>query len=716
MTTWLISGFFIFLLIAAGIHYKSKCRKEISAINAELENITKWLEKPRYYKDIDASFNNHKRLNPTWKNFKDSLTAEKYSTTDAAEFFNVTNLTRGINMTFWQGYGGIFTGLGILGTFAGLTVGLGGVVIPKDNDINVLRDSIAQLLSGVETAFVTSLVGIFFAIVYSWVHHNLLTKFQGNVQNLADNLDGQFKRRSAEDWLAENNATAQVQSKTLQSIDGQISVGNSLLEKSHGEAQAQSATLQSIGEQVAASNSLLEKSRDEAQAQSKTLQSIDGHISFGNSLLEKSHNEAQAQSKTLQNIGTNIDSQKTILQNIGEDVARAIYDGLDERMNTAVETLCDKLEEKLLPQVDRICAAIDKLGNGGSEAIGDIFAGKVGSQMERFSAALDKFSDNIDKKLENANEISKIMNEQLLNTLKDLDESLKQHAQASAKERADEYKRFTTTLEELISNLDKVADKIKANADEANEEVKRTTSEHDNQSRQDREQFLAQLASLIKTMNEVANRFKEQQIGHLENFEMLINILLTDLKDFADRQQKFLDKIANANAAQISESVKAFREIVDNHNATIKKTFGEVQTLLNETETFLYSIDTASNTLKQAATPVKESSLQLSRNLTETSAQMKTLATANQTTRDNLAALSTRLADFVTKFNGIADELERATDIIGRSLDNYNVKTSKELSDALTKFGNTMAQVLGELDGIVSDFSETVGYVKKNRR
>lgn len=167
MVTWLISGCFIFLLIVAGVMYQVKCRKEISAINIELENISKWLEKPREYKDIDASFNNHKRLNPAWKNFKESLTAEKYSTTDAAEFFNVTNLTRGMNMTFWQGYGGIFTGLGILGTFTGLTVGLSGVVIPKDNNIEVLKNSIAQLLAGVETAFVTSLVGIGAALVYS---------------------------------------------------------------------------------------------------------------------------------------------------------------------------------------------------------------------------------------------------------------------------------------------------------------------------------------------------------------------------------------------------------------------------------------------------------------------------------------------------------------------------------------------------------------------
>lgn len=60
---------------------------------------------------------------------------------------------------------------------------------------------------------------------------------------------------------------------------------------------------------------------------------------------------------TLQSIDTDI-------KNIGEQVAEAIYAGLDERMNTAMKDLCDKLEEKIIPQVDKICAAIDNLGKG----------------------------------------------------------------------------------------------------------------------------------------------------------------------------------------------------------------------------------------------------------------------------------------------------------------------------------------------------------------
>ena len=163
------------------------CVREISIINNEIKKIFAWLETEREFQDIDTEFKNHNRLLPVWKVFEKSLTKTNdaaYSTTDTSEFFSTQNLTHGMNMTFWQAYGGIFTGLGILGTFAGLTYGLSGVDMTS-GDIETLKNGIAKLLSGVESAFVTSLVGIFCAIIYSVVHHLLMKNFQGNVKSLA---------------------------------------------------------------------------------------------------------------------------------------------------------------------------------------------------------------------------------------------------------------------------------------------------------------------------------------------------------------------------------------------------------------------------------------------------------------------------------------------------------------------------------------------------
>lgn len=507
---------------------------------------------------VDEALKESEVLKPAWNAFEKTLTrtdAAVYSTTDAAEFFSVQSLTQGLNMTFWQNYGGIFTGLGILGTFFGLTVGLYGVDVTS-GDIDTLKGSIANLLSGVETAFVTSLFGILFAIIYSIAHHGLMATLGENIRSLTDRLDETFPRRSVEDWLAEKFSEARRQTRALQSLDL--------------ESQSQSASLQSM----------------------------------------------DAESK----------EQTVALKNIGEDVANAIYDGLDERMNEAVDKFCNRLEEKILPQVDRICAAIEHLGAGGGEKIGKIFSDRVGEQMDRFSAALDRFSDSIDEKLKAADEISKIMNDRLLNALQELSDKLKQNSDADTERRDTDYKKFSTTLDGLI---------------------------------------------------------------------------------------KMLNGNANANAAQINAAVNAFREIVNRHNETTQKTFARIQTLLADTESLLEIVDKASLSFKQAADPVKQSTLQLTKNLTETSAQMKTLADANYTTRENLAALSTQLATFVKNFNGIADQLERATKTITASLDNYNAKTSQELRDALTKFSETVNGAYSGLNEIVNDLTEALDDFRK---
>jgi len=177
----IICGFFIVLIIGAAFLYKWKCRKEILSLNSEVKKILA-------AQDFVDALKKSKLLAPAWKTFEKSqtITIDKvYLTTDAAEFFSVQTLTQGLNMPFWQAYGGIFTGLGILGTFAGLTFGLYDLNMTS-GDIDTLKDSIAKLLSGVQTAFATSLVGIGAALGYSVFHHALLKSFQGNVQKLAD--------------------------------------------------------------------------------------------------------------------------------------------------------------------------------------------------------------------------------------------------------------------------------------------------------------------------------------------------------------------------------------------------------------------------------------------------------------------------------------------------------------------------------------------------
>ena len=620
LSPWGIGSIIVAILLF-GLYY-FKCAKKILDINKQIDNVIS-------ADDVVAALQESESLKQLWKVFEKSLTKTNdatYSTIDSAEFFSTQNLTNGMNMTFWQSYDGIFTGLGILGTFAGLTLGLSGIDM-SSGDIETLKSGIANLLSGVETAFVTSLIGISCALIYSGFHHWLIKSFQENVKSLNEKLDEIFPRRSAEDWLSKNFSEAQIHTTNLQTVDTDIN----------------------------------------------------------------------NQTTLLQNIGTDISNQTTTLQNIGEQIAEAIFDGFDARIENAVDKLCDKLEERLIPQTDKICeaidkldgnlinvsgkidssadkicvaidkldenlikvsgkidssagkicTAIDKLGKGAAEGLNNTITEIAGAQMDRFSAALDKFSNSIDEKLKTAGEISQIMNEQLLDTLKKLNDSLNQHAETSAKERDDASKQFLETLNDLISALNK-----------------------------------------IKTQNE---------------------------------------DTAKNHATEITTLLKAFREIIDEHNKTIQKTLAQIQQQLSVTEKFLRQVNTAGTTLEQAAEPVRQSSAQLKSHLTETNSaaeklrneiatQMSNLSNVNQTTRQNISDLTERLSTFVNNFNGIADELENSTKTINDSLSNYNDKINDGLKNNLTKFDNSMKQAFSYLNELVEELSGVIEDSKQIRR
>lgn len=626
MIPGIISIVFICLLLFAAVIYWFKCRKKILAINDELEGILKWLETPQGLQDIDAEFKKYKRLAAIWKNFEKSLTKTKiaaYSTTDAAEFFSPQNLTRGMNMSFWQSYGGIFTGLGILGTFVGLMFGLSGVDITT-GDVEILKAGIKNLLLGVETAFLTSLVGIGAAIIYSGYHHHQLTKFHKNVRALNEILDERFPRRSAEEWLGKSYTASQEQTTTLQIISEQSEAGNSWLEKNYTASQEQTATLQNVSEQILAA------------------------------------------------------------------------------VNNA-------LNEKLDEQTDKICAAIERLGAGGTEAIDRIFANRVGGQLDRFSFALDNFTTKTETILADAQDVSKTVNEQLLATLNKLDESLNRQIETSNEvaeriktQQTDTAKDFEKLVRDLLDNFNKVMEQLIVDTRTNAEGISR-------QAEQSREQFLTTLTGLSETLQGITDKFKRQQETAAGNFEAVMSLLLEDLKDFVAAQKEILEDAATTNIAQISEGVKSFNEILNRHNDTTKKTFDQIQTFLIDTEKLLEIMDEASISFKKAADPVKQSTQQLALNLTETSAQMKTLATANQLTRENLSGLSAKLDEFVKNFNGIANELERSTNTIKISLENYNSSMGGGLAKSFSEFDKGITQAVGQLRGLVEDLSYLVG-------
>ena len=101
-------------------------------------------------------------------------------TCDLEEYINEDLLDRvGMNY-FNSGISGTLTGLGILGTFLGLSLGLGSF---NGDDIFTISDNVGPLLSGMKVAFHTSVYGIFFSLIFNFAYRSIMADAYGKLEN-----------------------------------------------------------------------------------------------------------------------------------------------------------------------------------------------------------------------------------------------------------------------------------------------------------------------------------------------------------------------------------------------------------------------------------------------------------------------------------------------------------------------------------------------------
>lgn len=181
------------------------------------ENLNELLEKDEY------SF-----ISMLWKKYKRNIFMIKdddgidyvYSTIDADEYFNLAEVGSDLSLTFWQNIAGILTGLGILGTFLGLTFGLSGIDMSSNAGI---QKGISNLLGGTSTAFITSIFGIILALLVNWYYSSSLIKnFSASIENLADGIDELIPKKPAEALLYENATAVKDQTEELQDFNTQL--------------------------------------------------------------------------------------------------------------------------------------------------------------------------------------------------------------------------------------------------------------------------------------------------------------------------------------------------------------------------------------------------------------------------------------------------------------------------------------------------------------
>lgn len=240
-----ITYIFATIIFVVIVFYIKCCYLQLKKKNNALQYIRSEMEKSNShnisdcYEEVNEIFMKSEELKEIWILFKKSLVVTRsiydnkqivYSTVDADQYFNINNICSNISVSFWQNLGGVFTGLGILGTFLGLSVGVSNIDI---SETALMQESIGVLLKGLGTAFYTSLIGISVALLFNFVHKAVIDDLEKSIINLCNTLEIFCQRKSTEQFLADNYLLAKEQTEQFKSFSDNlaIAIGDALEQK-----------------------------------------------------------------------------------------------------------------------------------------------------------------------------------------------------------------------------------------------------------------------------------------------------------------------------------------------------------------------------------------------------------------------------------------------------------------------------------------------------
>lgn len=170
-------------------------------------------------------------LRHAWDEYRDTLHGQKQpnaigmlevsrwrATSTANGFFTDQALIEApLRTEFYKHLPGILTGLGIIGTFSGLIIGLQGFKVT--DDAQVVRRSLETLILSVGGAFLVSGVAIFLAILVTTVEKLIVNRRYTELEGVCGLIDSLFDTGAGEEYLqrlveaSETSATQTMQMK-----------------------------------------------------------------------------------------------------------------------------------------------------------------------------------------------------------------------------------------------------------------------------------------------------------------------------------------------------------------------------------------------------------------------------------------------------------------------------------------------------------------------
>lgn len=321
----------------------------------KLRGLYKTISKVSNSEKILEALSNSK-LGVLTKSYEENLTITttqgKKTNIPSSEYFSEGNICKSVklNLRLLDTATGTLVGLGLLGTFLGLTLGV------KDfdsSDASKIQESIQVLLSGMATAFLTSLAGMTLSIIFTFIDKSCRNRLSKGLYNLTERLD--------KDYYIDDIALATInQGNMLDKL--YTNIQHLIINQCNSVISTISAEAKSVNDKLTYTNQ-------------------DGQVvTMGNAIREILAENSE-QSKALKSFST--------------DLAIELNNGFDESLSRQMQQKILPLMENVDNTTKTIIEHIDKMAEVVSSPATDMIQNVVAELKNSMSVVLDEFKTGL---------------------------------------------------------------------------------------------------------------------------------------------------------------------------------------------------------------------------------------------------------------------------------------------------------------------------------
>ncbi len=545
--------------------------KLIMNVNIVTEQIKTWKDNGSKPHEImgriisgEISFDNDEMKNALEQykqDVKDMMNASGDTYLDIDAYINNSIIDKEIRTYFLNQISGTMTGLGILGTFIGLSIGLNSFNLSGTS--SDITNQIQPLMEGIKVAFHTSIVGIFYSIFFNLIYRRLLTKYHNEVNTflttfhkcvipISDNgtESTMIKYQKKIEALLERQLEESVKRNIAESEQNKI--WNGSLDNIYGALNRSNNLVGHISEEV--SGSFTRVMNDVVVPEIRKMGKIVEEFA------KNTHKDQVEELSRL--VNTFVQEMKKALGSSFEDLASIIKE-TNEWQKKSLDEMQNVLDKVNATTVDLV--TIDGLIEDAIKSVSD------------YSAEIEKMQEAVNRNLESLNVQCDLNNDIIQSQTQELAEINKRQA-ALQYGMSESIKQITECSEKTTKYVADALEQVKSSAEEVTETITSSTEEALENIRQKTEDTVASIETLS---TEVMDKLNNQ----IEDVNELDDQVMSDISDAADRLGSVVEDLDERMQERIKETFITFDQQLTHIVSHLASVLQEMEKVSKSTKT-----------------------------------------------------------------------------------------------------------------------------------